>query len=127
MRLVVWRDEMQDQAHEQRDRAGEVDACGQLRVCQDTVRFPQVTADDCHTGHALQERSAVRERRGVIVDVDDPSVRIVLPRQLVHISLCRQPRAYIYELAYVLFPREEQYGTLKELAVFQCRERHVRR
>src|ERR1035438_296160 len=88
---------------------------------QDTLRFPQVPADDRHTGHALQERSAVPDHRGVIVDVDDPSVRILLPRQLVHISLRRQPRAYIDELAYALFLREKQYGTLKELAVFQCR------
>jgi len=41
----------------------------------------------------------VLEHVTVMVDVDDSHVGIVLLRQLVHISLGRQPWAYIYELA----------------------------
>ena len=44
---------------------------------------------------------------GIIVHVDDPRARIMLPCQFVNISLRRQSGPDIHELAYALFPDEE--------------------
>ena len=78
-------------------------------------------------GTPSQECPAVREHAGVVVGVGDLRAGIVLARELVHVSLRRQARPDVHELADAALGGEVADGALEELAVLQCRERDVRR
>ncbi len=94
---------------------------------QNALGIPKIAAEGSHRREAMQERPAVLNRDGIIIDIYDARIRVALLCQLMHIPLRRQARPDIYELAYTLFRDKEWNDPLEELAVLQRHKRHVRR
>ena len=125
MAVARWY-EVQDEGHEQGYRAREVDERREARMRQNGLGIPKIAAESSHCREAMQERPAVLDRDGIIIDIYDARIRVALLCQFMHIPLRRQARPDIYELAYTPFRDKEWDDPLEELAVLQRHKWHVR-
>lgn len=94
--LVV--DVVQDAAQDQRQRAGEIEVRGDLRVSQQSVGLGQVRGHEMRVRVALEQDAAVDVAHRVVVDVHHARVGILLLRDLVGVADGRQSGADIEEL-----------------------------
>ena len=116
-RLFGVADEVQHGDQQHRGGPGEVDHPQEVRMIEDVGRIAHVRGDDCRVRVLGEQCPAVREHDRVIVDVDDPCLRVDGGGDLVGVLHGRQARADVDELVDAAFGREESHCASEEPAV----------
>ncbi|QUQ68254.1 hypothetical protein JJ691_59990 [Kutzneria sp. CA-103260] len=97
--ILVVGDEVQDRAHQDHDRLGEVEQPQRLRVVQDAVGVGDVFPDAGRVGVAGEDVEAVGDGDVLVVDVDHAGVGHEALGDLVHVADRGQAGAEVEELA----------------------------
>jgi hypothetical protein len=80
------------------NRLAEVDQAAYIRMSQDVMRPGHVRHDHCRAAVLRQQRSAVCQHHGVVVDIDHARIRLELLSDLMHVLRGRQAAAHVQEL-----------------------------